>query len=196
MSESVPITVYHLQMTAPGQFRPSARSAPDLEVRQAVLSSPAFSRYLYATVGARWRWYERLSWSREQWLAYLDRPEQETWVGYVEGTPVGYYELERQERGSVEIVYFGLLPDFIGQGLGGVLLSSAIRRAWELGARRVWVHTCTLDHDYALANYEARGFQVFKEEQKTVYVPKPQPEDLMPWPERAPALELPGVAYD
>jgi GNAT superfamily N-acetyltransferase len=171
MIEKIPITVYHLQMTTEDQFRPSTRAVSDFEIRQAIVPSPDYSRFLYATVGAKWRWYERLSWTRERWLAWLDRPEQETWVGYAQGTPAGYFELEHQPNATVQIIYFGLMPDFIGNGYGGVLLSAAIRRGWKSGAKRVWVHTCTMDHEYALRNYLARGFQVFKEENKDVVIP-------------------------
>ncbi len=63
-------------------------------------------------------------------------------------------------------MYFGLLPEFIGRGLGGPLLTAAVRRAWEIpGARRVWLHTCTEDHPQALANYLSRGFSVFRVEE-------------------------------
>jgi GNAT superfamily N-acetyltransferase len=168
--KSIPITVYHLQMLSPDQLRPSARTIPDFKIYQADLPNPGFSRYLYQSVGGPWQWYERLTWTRDQWLSYLDRPQQETWVGYLRGTPAGYFELEHQPRDSVEIVYFGLMPDFIGRGLGGVLLTAAVRRAWELGGRRVWVHTCTLDHQYALQNYLSRGFRLFKEEKKDVVI--------------------------
>src|SRR5438034_8495738 len=36
-----------------------------------------------------------------------------------------------------------------------------ISRAWAKGARRVWVHTCSLDGPTALANYQGRGFRVY-----------------------------------
>jgi GNAT superfamily N-acetyltransferase len=61
--------------------------------------------------------------------------------------------------------YFGLLPPFLGQGIGGALLTAAIERAWAMDARRVWVHTCTLDHPAALRNYQARGFRLYDEKQ-------------------------------
>jgi GNAT superfamily N-acetyltransferase len=112
-------------------------------------------------------------------LAYLDRPELETWIAYVAGTPAGYFELERQSGGDVELAYFGLLPGFIGEGLGGRLLAAAITRAWEMGARRVWVHTCDLDHPRALTNYRARGFRIFRTEPKIEELPD---EPLEPWP--------------
>ena len=120
-----------------------------------------------------------MSWSYQQWLDYLDRPELETWVGYVEGTPAGYFELERQPENQVEIAYFGLLPQFIGNGLGGRLLTCSVERAWKMGAARVWVHTCTLDGPAALSNYRARGFRIFKEETHEVDLPEQPPG---PWP--------------
>ena len=76
----------------------------------------------------------------------------------------GYYELHRDDEGNIEIAYFGLLPEFIGRGLGGALLTSAIDEAWRLAPKRVWVHTCNRDHPKALANYQTRGMIVYKVE--------------------------------
>ena len=93
-----------------------------------------------------------------------------TWIGYIKGSPFGYIELVRQAE-SVEIAFFGLLPQYIGMGLGGFLLSEAVRLAWELNPRRVWVHTCTLDHKYALNNYLARGLTIYDKKKQTEQVP-------------------------
>jgi len=70
------------------------------------------------------------------------------------------------ETEDVEIAYFGLLPEYIGRGLGGALLASAIENAWAWSPTpsRVWVHTCNRDHPNALANYQARGFKIYKVE--------------------------------
>jgi GNAT superfamily N-acetyltransferase len=77
----------------------------------------------------------------------------------------GYYELRRDDEDGVEIAYFGLLPEFIGRGLGGALLTNAIEEAWRMSSvSRVWVHTCTLDHPGALGNYQARGMVIYKQE--------------------------------
>jgi GNAT superfamily N-acetyltransferase len=94
----------------------------------------------------------------------VNRPELTTYVGYVDDEPVGYFELHHRVDDGVEIAYFGLLPKFIGQGFGGALLTEAVRRAWQLTPPRVWLHTCTLDHPQALANYQARGFEIYKTE--------------------------------
>ena len=135
---------------------------------QVEIPSPEFSRFLYTVVGAAYGWHDRQGWDDTRWRAYLQRPELETWVAYVSGTPAGYYELDRQAGGDIEIAYFGLLPSFIGKGLGGPLLTAAPTRAWDRGAARVGVHTCTLDHPNALANYQSRGFRAYRTEETPV----------------------------
>jgi len=126
--------------------------------------SVGFFRFLYAEVGKRYHWRDRLVWTDEQCRARIDQPGVELWVLYTDGSPAGYYELERHGDGSVEIVYFGLLPDFVGRGLGKQMLSAAAERGWAMGASRVWLHTCTLDNPAALPNYLKRGFTPFKTE--------------------------------
>lgn len=151
-------------MHSPDELRPApAPAVPDLTLVQARRPSAELGRFLYTAVGRDWQWIDRLPWTDQQWLDWLSKPGVQTWVAYVEGTPAGYFQLDASEPGAVEIAYFGLLPGFIGQGLGGWLLTEAIRRAWALEPARVWVHTCSLDYPHALANYRARGMRVFKE---------------------------------
>lgn len=102
----------------------------------------------------------------------------ETWVAYLSGTPAGYVELDGTVDGEVEIAYFGLLPAFVGKGIGGHLLTTGLRRAWELATRRVWVHTCSLDGPAARTNYEARGMSLYRTETTNEDVPATQG----PWP--------------
>ncbi len=153
-------TITYLEMTSREQVVPF-KGERRLDVRRAAIPSPELNRFLYATVGSEWSWHERLAWDRERWMVWLDRPEVETWIGYLDGTPAGHFEVEAQNGGAVEIVYFGLLPGFIGRGLGPELLDTAVERAWQLASTRIWVHTCTLDHPRALTNYQARGFLVY-----------------------------------
>ena len=167
------ITTYHLEMTDRAQLRPSP-ARPELDIRRAEVPLPELNRFLYSAVGGDWYWIDRLGWTYQQWLTYVARPELQTWVGYIAGTPVGYFELEMQSGANVELVYFGLLPCFVGLGLGGPLLTAAVERGWAMGAARVWVHTCNLDHPGALTNYQRRGFRIFKEERHR--------EDLAPHP--------------
>jgi len=130
-----------------------------------------FNRDLYFRVGEKWEWLDKRPWTDEQWKQYASAPELRTFAAYYNDILAGYYELRRDTDEGVEIAYFGLLPEFIGQGLGGALLTSAIEEAWSpesirgIAPKRVWVHTCNLDHPQALANYQARGMVVYKVEQ-------------------------------
>jgi hypothetical protein len=123
---------------------------------------PELNRFLYTSVGGDWYWIDRLAWSYSQWLEYLNRPELETWVGYLSGTVAGYFELEKQEDRNIEIAYFGLLGPFLGRNWGA-LLTAAVKRAWQMGHPEFgsiparWMASC-------LKNYQARGFVLFKEE--------------------------------
>ncbi|HEX9945757.1 MAG TPA: GNAT family N-acetyltransferase [Thermoanaerobaculia bacterium] len=173
------IDIYYLEMTSPDDLLPARPPREELEVRQARIPSPELSRFLYTAVGGDWFWIDRLRWTYDQWLAWVDRPELETWIGYVQGTPAGYFELERQPGGDVELAYFGLLPRFLGRGLGGALLTAAVERAWRTGASRVWVHTCSLDGPASLANYQARGFRLYRQETVAKDLPDEAPG---PWP--------------
>jgi GNAT superfamily N-acetyltransferase len=84
------------------------------------------------------------------------------WELYIGKDSAGFFELQRHADESVEIAYFGLLPNFMGRGLGGPLLTRAVEEAFAMGARRVWLHTCTLDSPRALPAYRARGFREYK----------------------------------
>ncbi|PYQ16902.1 MAG: GNAT family N-acetyltransferase [Acidobacteria bacterium] len=107
----------------------------------------------------------------DQARAYLDSPTVRLWVLYCAGAPAGYFELKRHDDGSVEIAYFGLLPEFKGRGFGKHMLTEATRQAWSWGAQRVWLHTCSLDDPAALPNYLARGFRPFKTEEYAIEMP-------------------------
>jgi GNAT superfamily N-acetyltransferase len=170
------VTTWHLEQRSPDDIRPSPPPAGPVTLVRVEVPSPELSRFLYAAVGHDWWWYTRLAWTREQWSAWLDRPEVETWVVYERGTPAGYFELEHQPGGNVEIVYFGLLPHAIGRGVGGWMLTHALRRAWAIdGTTRVWLHTCTLDGPHARANYEARGLTLFDTVTATEDLPDAMP---------------------
>ncbi|HEX6242896.1 MAG TPA: GNAT family N-acetyltransferase [Polyangiales bacterium] len=171
------VTTTSLEMTTRSELRSAAGERRYTLVRVEI-PSPALNRFLYTAVGARYCWYSRLSWDYARWLDYLQGPV-ETWVAYVRGSPAGYFELQQQAHGNTELAFFGLLPAFVGQGLGGQLLTDAITRAWDAGAQRVWVHTCDLDHPQALRNYHGRGFRVFKVETAVEELPD---EPLEPWP--------------
>jgi len=161
-------TTYTLEMCSPGDLRPVRVSLPGWRIERMQVRLPEFNAFLHTVVGTDYRWGGRSDWGKDEWTAYVQRQELATWVAYMDGTPAGYFELEVGPEGDVEIKNIGLLPGFIGRGLGGHLLTVAVERAWTptkdggMGATRVWLHTCTHDHPHALHNYTARGFRVCK----------------------------------
>jgi ribosomal protein S18 acetylase RimI-like enzyme len=156
------VTITFLEMRDPSWLVP-ASGGPPYELRRVGEACPALNRFFYREVGRDWRWVDRLDWSDDDWRRWVDRDDLATWIAWSEGNPLGYVELERA-GGDVEITYFGLLPQFIGRGYGGPFLCDVVREAWRGEPSRVWLHTCTLDHPAALANYQRRGFRVYREE--------------------------------
>ena len=146
------VTTY-LELTDPAAIRPARGSAPIEPVNP---PDGRVNRSFYETIGAQWGWTDHADETDAWWQAHAE--EVETWII----RDAGYFELHAV-GGDVEIAYFGLLPDHHGKGWGGALLEHALRRGFELGAR-VWVHTCTLDGPHALANYRARGLEIYRVE--------------------------------
>ena len=155
------VTTWYLEMTSPEELRP-ARAVEGFEVRRVDPPDPLLSRRMYDLVGGPFHWTDRLGWDDARWAAHLGRPGVQTWLGYLDGEPVGYAELGRSGT-DVELVSFGLLPGFAGRGLGGALLAAATRAAWAQGPDRVWLHTCSLDSPAALPSYQRRGFRRYDE---------------------------------
>ena len=123
------------------------------------------NKFFYKQVGKNHRWIDRLSWSDEKWINYISNRNLETYIISEFDELVGFFELlYNPELEETEISYFGLLEEYIGKGIGGYALSVAIKKSFEKNIRRVWLHTCTLDHPNALKNYIARGMTVFKKE--------------------------------
>jgi hypothetical protein len=174
----VQTTVWHLEMTSRDQLKPKPSPGDHIQIIPVKPIVPELNRFFYSAIGGDWFWVDRLPWTYSDWLKYLDRDEVTTWMITSNGVPAGYFELEKQGD-SVEIVYFGLLKHFIGNGLGGYALTQAALRGWEMGVSRVWVHTCNWDHPGALSNYLARGFRQFKVEVKEETLPDKTPG---PWP--------------
>ena len=123
------------------------------------------NKFFYKQVGKKHRWIDRLSWSDEKWINYISNKNLETYIICESEELVGFFELlNNPELQETEISYFGLLEEYIGKGIGGYALSVAIKKSFEKNIRRVWLHTCTLDHPNALKNYIARGMTIFKKE--------------------------------
>jgi len=163
MAAATTVTRTYLRMERAEHLRP-ARPLPNARADRIDPCTVARYRELYAAVGSDWHWHDRDAWSDERLAEHLADPTVSVFLFTVNGRPAGYFELQQHDDGDVELVYFGLFPDEIGKGYGGAMLTAATSEAWRLGATSVWLHTCTLDHPHAIANYRARGFEEYKRE--------------------------------
>src|SRR3954464_5005535 len=160
----ISVTRTYLEMLSPEDLRPAPGPQSEPRIERIQECPVSFFRYLYQEVGRQFQWTDRLVWRDETVRLHLGTPGVSLWLMSWQGAPAGYFELKKHDDDSLEIAYFGLLPEFIGRGWGKHLLTAAVLSAWDLGTQRVWLHTCTLDHPAALPNYLKRGFRPVREE--------------------------------
>jgi len=123
------------------------------------------NKFFYKNVGKDHKWIDRLVWSDNQWIDYVSNKNLRTFIFKKKDDLVGFFELIfNPEKKEIEIAYFGLLEEYRNKKLGSYLLSQAIKKSFENNIKRVWLHTCSLDHKNALNNYIARGMKIFKTE--------------------------------
>ena len=144
-------------------------NSPSDEYKIELIDPPNFqlNKFFYKNIGKNHRWNDRLEWNEKQWIEYTENKNIKTYVLKKKKDLAGYFELNTH-RDETEIAYFGLLEDYHNKKLGSYLLSIAIKKSFFNNPKRVWVHTCSLDHKNALNNYISRGMKVFKKETITV----------------------------
>ena len=123
------------------------------------------NKFFYKNIGKKHKWIDRLVWTETQWIDYVSSKKVNTYIFKKNEDLVGFFELiDHFEKQEIEIAYFGLLEEYQNKNLGSFLLSQAIKKSFEKKIKRVWLHTCSLDHQNALNNYIARGMRIFKTE--------------------------------
>ncbi len=123
------------------------------------------NKFFYKNIGKNHKWIDRLSWSEEKWINYVSNKNVRTYVFKFNDDLVGFFELIfHLEKNETEIAYLGILEEYQNKKLGSYLLSEAIKKSFINNVNRVWVHTCSLDHQNALGNYISRGMKIYKTE--------------------------------
>ena len=123
------------------------------------------NKFFYKNIGKNHKWVDRLIWTEQQWIDYFSSEKVKTYVFKKNDDLVGFFELVfHLDKKEIEIAYFGILEEYQNKKLGSFLLSEAIKKSFVNNTKRVWVHTCSLDHKNALSNYISRGMKIFKTE--------------------------------
>ncbi|MCX4243028.1 GNAT family N-acetyltransferase [Paraliomyxa miuraensis] len=160
-----------------------------------------FYRYLYHTVGAPYLWWQRRALSDEALASIIHDERVHVLVLQVDGVPAGFAELDRRSsanvrgdvRGTVRLSCFGLVPEFVGQGLGLPFLSRVLDHAWQQDdVERIVVHAHSTDHPRALLVYQRVGFAPYD----VVREEFDDPRDRGLFPEFAPIERAPTVPDD
>lgn len=159
---AVLVTITYLEMEHPSMLRRRSAAPAGVTLERVGPPNSGVAARLYREVGAVYHWLDRAHWTDEQWNGEMSSDGTELWVLRLNGVDAGFFQLRMPQPRVREIHYFGLLPGFEGQGLGSHLLTRAVERAWDAGADKVIVNTCTLDHPKALPNYLARGFDIVR----------------------------------
>lgn len=175
----VPITITDLEM----RQRPSEPVGPaphghKVSIHRAERPGVDFYRFLYNTVGASWYWVDRRLMSDEDLAAAVTGAGVELYVLQVAGVPAGYGELARTGE-DVDLAYFGLMPGYIGRGIGWYFIRAIVDIAWSADPERLTVNTCDLDHPRALRTYQRAGFSVVGRRGSSIADPRTVG---LPWP--------------
>lgn len=98
--------------------RQNLKPSPGISIAQTIRPTVSFYRFLYNKVGGSWLWYERRQMRDDDLRAIIQNPRVEIYVLYVGGVPAGYAEIDLRMEPDIELAYFDIMPEFIGQRLG------------------------------------------------------------------------------
>lgn len=164
----LPMTVTFLEMKRKPTIVPPPQPLGKIAILRAENPPVHFYRYLYDTIGGPYYWVDRRRMADSAVAAIIRSPQVELYVLYVDGCPAGMAELDFREHGTGLLAYFGLLPEFIGKGMGYFFLYQAVQNAWLRPISTLLVNTCTLDHPRALPLYQRMGFAPYSREDRSV----------------------------
>ena len=155
----------YLEINSLEDLRESKSPLDFFSIKIANPSDFQLNKFFYKHIGKNHHWVDRLVWSDKQWIEYTSSKKVKTYFLKKDIDLAGFFELiVHQEENEVEIAYLGLLEEYHNQKLGSYLLSEAIKNSFLYNPKRVWVHTCSLDHKNAINNYISRGMKIFKKE--------------------------------
>lgn len=157
MGRKVNTTVTHLEMHGEPLLRCPVPHGK-LALIRAEHPPVHFYRYLYDTIGRDYFWVTRRKLSDQALAQIIQDDRVHIIVLYDNGVPAGFAELDLRRMPVADLAFLGIMPDFLGKGLGRFLLCETIRTAWMHGPEKMTVQTCTMDHPRALPLYQRHGF--------------------------------------
>ena len=159
----------YLEIKSLNQLSEIKKSGDNYSLNQVIPNDFQLNKFFYKQIGKNYQWVDRLIWTDKNWIEYVSSPNLFTFVLKNNDDIAGFFELiYHKNRSETEIAYFGLLKEYFGKKLGGYMLSEAIKKSFSLNIKRVWAHTCSLDHKNALKNYLSRGMKIYNTEKAKI----------------------------
>ena len=155
----------YVEIKSLNQLSEIKKSGDNYSLNQVIPNDFQLNKFFYKQVGKNYQWVDRLIWTDKNWIEYVSSPNLFTFVLKNNKEIAGFFELiYHKDKLETEIAYFGLLKEYFGKKLGGHMLSEAIKKSFSFNVKRVWAHTCSLDHKNALKNYLSRGMKIYNTE--------------------------------
>ena len=155
----------YLEIKSLNQLSEIKKPGGNYSLNQVSVNDFQLNKFFYKQIGKNYQWFDRLVWTDKNWMEYVSSPNLFTFVLKNNEEIAGFFELiYHKNKLETEIAYFGLLKEYFGKKLGGYMLSEAIKKSFSYNVKRVWAHTCSLDHKNALKNYLSRGMKIYNTE--------------------------------
>jgi len=155
----------YLEIKSLNQLSGIKKFGDNYSLNQVIPNDFQLNKFFYKQIGKNYHWVDRLVWTDKNWIEYVSSPNLFTFVLKNNDDIAGFFELMyHKDKLETEIAYFGLLKEYFGKKLGGYMLSEAIKKSFSYNVKRVWAHTCSLDHKNALKNYLSRGMKIYNTE--------------------------------
>ena len=155
----------YLEIKSLNQLSEIKKPGDNYSLNQVLSNDFQLNKFFYKQIGKDYQWFDRLVWTDRNWIEYVSNPNLFTFVLKNNVEMAGFFELiYHKNRSETEIAYLGLLKEYFGKKLGGYMLSEAIKKSFSFNVKRVWVHTCSLDHKNAKKNYLSRGMKIYNTE--------------------------------
>ena len=166
---NIEVNRYYLEIHSIKEINKIKKLSSEFQISKVDPPDFQLNKFFYKNIGKKHRWNDRLIWTDSEWITYVLDQKVDTFILKKEDDMAGYFELiYHGDSNEIEIAYLGLLKEYLNKKLGSFLLYTALKESFVKKPKRVWVHTCSLDHKNALNNYLSRGMKVFKEE--TLYL--------------------------
>jgi len=170
MARDIKTTVTFLEMLRPPHRKVHHAPPGPVAILKAEQPPLHFYRYLFDAVGRDHCWIMRKDLDDEALADIVYNDKTDIHLLYFSGWPGGFCESSEIGKGVIEIKYFGLVKECIGQGIGSYFLDQMLHYLWTEDIRRLIVETCTMDHPHALPLYQKYGFSPYGQTERVLTV--------------------------